>query len=109
MAAKNDGGDKTEKPTAKRLRDARKKGDVSKSREVSSTVAILLWLGMFWLFTPSIYRRLEGFYAAVFASIGKPFDQVIGDLGAMAMEVFLLLTVPLLIPKIGRASCRERV
>ena len=32
MADKNDGGDKTEKPTQKRLQDARKKGDVPKSK-----------------------------------------------------------------------------
>ena len=34
MADKNDGGDKTERPTAKRLEDARKKGDVATLRAV---------------------------------------------------------------------------
>jgi len=44
MADKNDGGDKTEQPTPKRLRDARKKGQVWKSREISSTATLLVWL-----------------------------------------------------------------
>jgi hypothetical protein len=46
MAEKNDGGDKTEKPTAKRLRDSRKKGDVPKSRELTSTVGLAVWLAL---------------------------------------------------------------
>ena len=46
MSDKNDGGDKTEKPTPKRLQDARKKGDVPKSKEVTSTVVLVVWLGV---------------------------------------------------------------
>ena len=46
MADKNDAGDKTEKPTPKKLEDARKKGDVAKSREVTSAVGLVLWLAM---------------------------------------------------------------
>lgn len=47
MADKNDAGDKTEKPTPKRLEDARKKGDVPKSKDVTSAVGLLLWLVLF--------------------------------------------------------------
>lgn len=43
MADKNDGGDKTEKPTAKRLRDARRKGDVAKSKDVGPAIGMILW------------------------------------------------------------------
>lgn len=43
MADKNDGGDKTEKPTPKRLRDARRKGDVAKSKDVGPAVGMILW------------------------------------------------------------------
>ena len=39
MSDKNDGGDKTEKPTEKKLQDARKKGDVAKSKDLTSAVA----------------------------------------------------------------------
>jgi type III secretion protein U len=39
--AKEQGAEQTEKPTQKRLRDARRDGDVPKSREVTSTVLVL--------------------------------------------------------------------
>ena len=35
MAGSDDSGDKTEKPTPKKLQDARKKGDVSKSKDIA--------------------------------------------------------------------------
>ena len=41
MSDKNDGGDKTEKPTPQRLEDARKKGDVPKSQDMSQGVTLL--------------------------------------------------------------------
>jgi SpoVK/Ycf46/Vps4 family AAA+-type ATPase len=44
VATRDDAGDKTEKPTPKKLEDARKKGDVSKSKEVTSTVVLVVWL-----------------------------------------------------------------
>lgn len=43
MAEKNDGGDKTEKPTPKRLRDARRKGDVARSKDVAPAIGMILW------------------------------------------------------------------
>ena len=49
MAQKNDGGDKTELPTPKRLQDARKKGDVAKSKDVSAAGGTLLWFVLFAL------------------------------------------------------------
>ncbi len=42
-------GEKTEEPTPKKLRDARKKGQVAKSKEVSSTAGILTVVVMIWV------------------------------------------------------------
>ncbi|WP_336970716.1 EscU/YscU/HrcU family type III secretion system export apparatus switch protein [Sphingobium aromaticiconvertens] len=44
MAEKNSGGDKTEKPTRKRLRDARQKGDVARSKDVAPALGMILWV-----------------------------------------------------------------
>ena len=44
----DDSGNRTEKATPKRLKDARRKGDVWKSRDVTSTVVLAAWL---WLLT----------------------------------------------------------
>jgi len=92
-----DSADKTEKPTAKRLRDARKKGDVSKSRELTSTVAILGWLALVWLMTPTIFRRFDALFTLIFQSIGRPFGEVIGDISAAALDASLALIFPLMI------------
>ena len=43
MADDTDSGEKTEKPTPKKLADARKKGQVPKSKDVTSTVVLLVW------------------------------------------------------------------
>lgn len=37
--------DKTEKPTPKRLRDARKKGQIPKSQDVTSTFVFIVVMG----------------------------------------------------------------
>jgi flagellar biosynthetic protein FlhB len=42
-------GEKTEKPTEKRLRDARKKGQVSKSQDLTSALMLLAAVVIFWL------------------------------------------------------------
>ena len=41
MAGQDDSGDKTEKPTPKKLQDARKKGEVSKSKDLTATATLL--------------------------------------------------------------------
>ncbi len=41
MAENNDGQDKSEEPTAKRLADARKKGEVARSKELTTTVMLI--------------------------------------------------------------------
>jgi type III secretion protein U len=92
-----DSADKTEKPTAKRLRDARKKGDIAKSRELTSTVAILGWLGLIGLMMPTIFRRIDALFKLVLQSIGRPFKEVIGDISAAALDVSLAILLPLLV------------
>ena len=47
--AKDQGADKTEQPTPKKLRDARKDANVSKSKELTSTVLVLGWLVGGWM------------------------------------------------------------
>lgn len=41
ISASNDSGDKTEKPTPKKLQDAKKKGQVAKSKELSSAITLI--------------------------------------------------------------------
>ena len=42
-------GEKTEQPTSKKLKDAKKKGQVAKSQDLSSAVLLLVAVGVLWL------------------------------------------------------------
>lgn len=43
------GGDKTERPTEKRLHDARRKGQVAKSHDLTSSLALIAAVAVLWL------------------------------------------------------------
>lgn len=103
MADKNDAGDKTEKPTPKRLEDARKKGDVSKSREVTSTVGLVLWLALGALVVGYAATRIATLCDALFATIGHGwaatgYAGAVRAMGGQAVELSLMLTAILLVP-----------
>jgi type III secretion protein U len=107
MAAKNDGGDKTEKPTRKRLRDARKEGDVAKSKELTGTVLIGFWLISFWLLGPLLRDRLRALFQLSLDSVSKPFSEVVGALGWASFQALLTLTLALLLVAVGVALIVE--
>lgn len=99
MAQKNDGGDKTELPTPKKLQDARKKGDVAKSKDVSAAGGTILWLILF---------ALGGTYGATLiveytknmlsVATTMPFDMAMEQVGAGAVRVMIVLAALTLIP-----------
>lgn len=92
-----DSGDKTEKPTPKRLRDARKDGDVPKSKELTSTVLVLLWLLMIMFAMPMMKARLFELFDTVVAAMNQPFAAALPRVGVTAVEVLAWLTVPFLL------------
>lgn len=94
MADKNDGGDKTEKPTQKRLRDARKKGDIPKSKDITSTVELFAWILVLSMGAAYAGERLSALFAATTASVGRGDDFVhaVSALGWGAASTFLWLT-----------------
>jgi type III secretion protein U len=98
---KNDGGDKTEKPTAKRIKDARKEGDIHKSRELTSTVLVLTWLIMFWLLMPFIVGRLEALFTRIFLSVGHLSDAALHATIIDAAQTLLWISAPLLLLACG--------
>src|SRR5262245_35486802 len=103
MAGKDDGGDKTEQPTPKKLQDARKKGDVSKSKEVTSTVLLILWLGLGALGVTYASARFAALWDLLFATIGQGwmhtgFAGAARDVGAKAAELAVMLVAMFLVP-----------
>ncbi len=98
-----DSGDKTEKPTPKKLQDARKKGDVPKSKELTSTLLLGVWLGLGTFAVDQAAQRVGALFEAFFVTIGQGwtltgFAGAVRALGMQALEAGLLLTALLLAP-----------
>jgi type III secretion YscU/HrpY family protein len=99
MADKNDSGDKTELPTPKRLRDARKKGDVAKSKDITAGVLTLVWFILIALAGGYVATEIAMFFSeTVDASTKMPFNQALRTLGwgaaLLLMKLMLLVLLP---------------
>jgi type III secretion protein U len=89
--------EKTEQPTSKKLRDARKKGQVGKSQEVASTAVVLavfayIWVGGQWILDNLL--QLAAFPASLYS---MEFLDALDEMLAMTLIVFIKLSLPLLI------------
>lgn len=101
MADKNDSGDKTEQPTSKKLQDARKKGQVAKSRDLTSTVALLAWLGVLVMGAAYMGRELMALMQAALDSFSQPFALAAPALGTLAWQTGLLLILLAVLPAVA--------
>jgi len=98
MADKNDSGDKTEQPTAKKLQDARKQGDVAKSQEITSTIVLILWFALFSMVLVYAGDRIADLMTKTFASLGGNFAETAPALGWAALETVLIISAMFIIP-----------
>ena len=89
-------GDKTEEPTPHRLREAREKGQVAKSREVTTAFLLLLSYFLFRYLGPFMWRNLVEMCVSIFQLIPEarnfdlPFAGFLLLLGLRAMAFVLL-------------------
>ena len=104
FAQEGPGGEKTEEPTGKRLSDARKKGQVAKSKEIATCttllaffVVLLLWLERLAfqaeMFFPSVYNQMDsviGLYDGQlpFLGIRRLFTRVLLEVLVMCAPFF---------------------
>ncbi len=96
MAGDRPGGEPTEKPTPKRLREARDKGQVARSQELSAALGfaaasgVLMWAGMsLW----SQLRASTHFGIATAATAEDP-TALVGSSAAEAVETVLVASLP---------------
>lgn len=101
MSDKNDGGDKTEQPTAKKLQDARKKGQVPKSRDLTSTVTLVAWLGVLVMASTFMGRELMALMQAALDAMSQPFELAAPAVGTLAWKTGLLLTFLAVLPAVA--------
>lgn len=96
--AESNGQEKTEQPTSKRRRDARKEGNVFQSKEIST---IIMLLGVFWMvrvMLPYIYKTLLEYMQWVFDGIGGDMEGLISPrLMTVSLVSFLKCSMPLLL------------
>ena len=86
----DDGGEKTEEPTAKKKSDARNKGQVAKSQELNA--AFILFVG-FWamkILGEHIYGEIAGYTAYIFGHLNTSVDT------ETVMRIFLSIVMILM-------------
>jgi type III secretion protein U len=86
--------EKTEKATAKKLQDARKKGEVAKSKDATSAVVFIVLLGLLWLGGGAFMAAIQALFeraidAPAQVSLGKPWGLLFEQLARDAAKVVL--------------------
>lgn len=108
MADNNSGGDKTEKPSAQKLKKARQEGQVVRSRDLATAVGILISLKLFALMAPGYLEDMRHLFRLVFVPTGAAGDienalsTVFGAAAMLLVQMVLpLLAIPLAIVVAG--------
>src|SRR5690606_13831659 len=96
MAEQDQGADKTEKPTPKKIRDARKEGNVALSKELTGTVLLLGWIALGGMLASHIYGRIAGLFNQSLQAVSEPFHEALPQLGQLAVETLLWTCLPLM-------------
>ncbi|MBW2166978.1 MAG: flagellar biosynthesis protein FlhB [Deltaproteobacteria bacterium] len=92
--------EKTEQPTPKRLQEARKKGQVAQSKEVSSALILLSSLGVFLFGGSWMFWSLSGFMRGIFQNLGTFRLHDVSTVSAFLLEIFeqyFLILMPLML------------
>ena len=98
MSGSNDSGDKTEKPTPKKLQDARKKGDIAKSKDITSTAGMLVILMLAAVALPLLGEQMAALVRASFEVMHEPFELAAPRLGRQAGMTLLLVVGLVVVP-----------
>jgi flagellar biosynthetic protein FlhB len=92
-------GDKTEEPTPHRLREAREKGQVAKSREITTAVLLLISFAFFKYMGPFMWRELNISIRAILEQIpnAAQFDAAFaGYILLLGLRALAVVTLPIL-------------
>ncbi|MCR8746732.1 fused FliR family export protein/FlhB family type III secretion system protein [Romboutsia lituseburensis] len=91
------GGDKTEEPTAKKKREARKQGNVAKSKEVTTAITLLAILLIVSTMSDFIIAELKNFIVNIFSlDLGTNINyKTLDDLVMKIMTSFMMIFLPM--------------
>lgn len=93
MSQQQNTGEKTEKPTQKKLRDARREGQVAKSKDLTHTAVTLAWIVVLVGFAGWFAGRLAQLLDATWVQIGQLSVETLLGAGISAAKVLVILTV----------------
>ena len=88
--------EKTEEPTAKKIEDARKEGNVPKSQDSSSFITLLFGMVAFFLFLPYMQEKMFDIYRFCQSYIGVDLDK--NDVYVLSITIlkeFAFMVLPL--------------
>lgn len=88
--------EKTEEATPKKLSDARRKGQVAKSQDLTSSFILFVGMIAFYFFGPFLYRQLAQLATGVFLNLTEPIDTV--DAVVMWVRAGLFYIVVMVVP-----------
>ncbi|MCP1117104.1 type III secretion system export apparatus subunit SctU [Robbsia andropogonis] len=89
--------EKTEQPTQKKLRDARRKGDVPKSKDFTQTLLILSLFGYLIGRGKAMYESLTGLILVPPTLMDMPFDSAVSAFTHMAAKEVAMIVAPFLV------------
>jgi len=96
--ADNSSGDKTEKPSAQKLKKARQEGQVVRSRDLATAVGILISLKLFSLMAPTYLEDMRHLFRLVFAPLGAEgaMENALSTVFGAAVVLLAQMVLPLL-------------
>lgn len=102
FAKDGEGGEKTEEPTAKKLNDARNKGQAAKSKEITTAASLLVFFIAIKVFLGFVGNQFLSSYKDLYLSITKCTDneftlQLACSLVGSVIQIILITATPFLI------------
>jgi len=82
------GQERTERATPKRRQQAREKGQVAQSREISSAAILIMALGLFYFSGSWIILNLSNIVSSVYHSLGTERIESVADASAFSIDIF---------------------
>ena len=95
-----EGADKTEEPTPKKLDDARKEGQVAKSKEIGNCLGLFVFFIVLRFMAGSISNRFMDLFSTIYASIPDVTVYPSGNMPSRAIDILFresLLTILIII------------
>jgi len=95
MADKGTGGDKTEKPSAQKLKKARDEGQTVRSRDLATAIGILVSVKLFAMLLPGYLESFRTLFRMVFVPLGEA-GAMENAISIVFMQALLLMAKMLL-------------